>query len=277
MTPRTHRRLTVLAAAVLSTAASLHAEQYVRYEHDGAVSWGRLDGSTIHQLDGAPYAGGSATGTTVAAADASLQAPVEPSKVFAVGLNYRSHLGSAEPAKEPPIFLKLPTSITGHEQPIVLPEGSENVHYEAELVLVVGKRLKNATPEEARDAIFGVTCGNDVSGRNWQRADLQWFRAKASDTFGPVGPAVVTGVDPDDLTLRGRHNGEVVQEQTTGDLLFGSVAIVSFISHYATIEAGDVIFTGTPGSTKALEPGDTFEVELKGVCKLSNPVEAAGG
>ena len=188
MTPRIHRRLAVLAAAVLSTAASLHAEQYVRYEHDGAVSWGRLDGSTIHQLDGAPYAGGSATGTTVAANDARLLAPVSPSKVFAVGLNYRSHLGNAEPAKEPPIFLKLPTSIVGHEQPIVLPAGSENVHYEAELVLVVGKRLKNATPEEAEGAIFGVTCGNDVSGRNWQRADLQWFRAKASDTFGPGRP-----------------------------------------------------------------------------------------
>ena len=130
-------------------------------------------------------------------------------------------------------------------------------------------------PEEAEDAIFGVTCGNDVSGRNWQRADLQWFRAKASDTFGPVGPAVVTGVDPNNLALVGRHNGEVVQEQTTGDLLFGSAAIVSFISHYATIEAGDVIFTGTPGRTKALEPGDTFEVELEGVCKLRNPVEAA--
>ncbi len=153
----------------------------------------------------------AATGSTVAAPDTSLLAPVDPSKVFAVGLNYRSHLGNAEPAKEPPIFLKLPTSITGHGQPIVLPEGSENVHYEAELVLVVGKRLKNATPEEAADAIFGVTRGTDVSGRNWQRADLQWFRAKASDTFGPVGPAVVTGVDPDDLTLRGRHNGEVVQ------------------------------------------------------------------
>ena len=202
-------------------------------------------------------------------------APVAPSKVFAVGLNYRSHLGSAEPAREPPIFLKLPTSITGHEQPIVLPEGSENVHYEAELVLVVGKRLKNATPEEAADAIFGVTCGNDVSGRNWQRADLQWFRAKASDTFGPVGPTVVADVDPDDLTLRGRHNGEVVQEQTTSDLLFGSAAIVSCISHYATIEAGDVIFTGTPGRTAALKPGDTFEVELEGICRLSNPVEAA--
>ncbi len=273
-----HRLLLLLLFAFASCtteAAPSFAEQYVRYELAGVSSWGRLDEGTIHHLDGAPYAGGTETGRAVDAVEARLLAPVEPRKVFAVGLNYRSHLGGAEPAAEPPIFLKLPTSVVGHGQPIVLPAGALNVHYEAEMVLVVGERLKDATPEEAAAAIFGVTCGNDVSGRSWQGADLQWFRAKASDTFGPVGPVLVTGVDPDALNLRGRHNGETVQEQTTADLLFDSAAIVSFISRYSTIDPGDIIFTGTPGRTSALAPGDEFEVELEDVCRLSNPVATA--
>ena len=155
------------------------------------------------------------------------------------------------------------------------PADAENVHYEAELVLVIGRKAKNVSEAEALDYVFGVTAGNDVSARAWQRSDLQWFRAKASDTFGPLGPVVATGLDPANLMVEGRHNGKTVQRERSGDLLFGPAAIVSFVSRYVTLLPGDVIFTGTPGATAALAPGDVFEVEVEGVGILRNPVVAA--
>ncbi len=261
-----------LLLLVLPPALWAETTRYVRFEHLGNAAYGQLDGDTVRALSGAPWEGGEATGVELSVGQVRLLAPVEPKKVLAVGLNYKSHLGDAEPAGEPPLFLKLPTTIVGPGEPIVLPAGAANVHYEAELVLVIGQRIKNASTAEAARAIFGITAGNDVSGRDWQRGDLQWFRAKASDTFGPLGPVVVAGLDPDDLLLRGRLNGEVVQEQRTSDLLFGSAAIVSFVSRYVTLEPGDVIFTGTPGRTRAIAPGDVFEVELEGVGTLRNPV-----
>lgn len=264
-----------LSHGALSVAAGAQTMQYVRYEADTEVAYGRLDGSTIDTLSAAPWDGGQPTGATIPLSEVRLLAPAKPSKVIAVGLNYKTHLGNADPASEPPIFLKLPTSIVGPGEAVVLPADAENVHYESEMVLVIGQRVKNVAVENAKAAIFGITCGNDVSGRSWQRGDLQWFRAKATDTFGPIGPAITTGLDPDEQMLRGRLNGAVVQEQSTADLIHGSAAIVSFLSRYITLEPGDLIFTGTPGRTGALDPGDVFEVEIKGVCKLSNPIRRA--
>ena len=154
----------------------------------------------------------------------------------------------------------------------MLPAGDDNVHAEGELVVVIKDRTKGATPEEAAANILGVTCGNDVSARTWQSNDMQWWRAKASDTFGPVGPAVVTGLNYNALQLETRINGEVVQSQTTGDLIFPVEAIVSFVSQAMTLEPGDIIFTGTPGTTSALKAGDVVEVELEGIGILKNSV-----
>jgi len=140
---------------------------------------------------------------------------------------------------------------------------------------VVGKRVRNATPEEARDAIFGVTCGNDVSDRNWQHGsqkDLQWWRAKGCDTFAPLGPAIVTGLDYGNLRLQTRLNGEIVQEQTTADLIFDCPTIVSWVSGWVTLMPGDIIYTGTPGSTRKMAGGNTVEVEIEGIGVLRNPV-----
>jgi 2-keto-4-pentenoate hydratase/2-oxohepta-3-ene-1,7-dioic acid hydratase in catechol pathway len=206
-----------------------------------------------------------------------LLAPVTPSKVIAVGLNYQSHLGTREPAPYPGLFAKYPTSIVGPEEPIVRPPDSNNLHYEGELVLVIGREAKNVPVEKAAEYVFGVTAGNDVSERDWQGDDLQWFRAKASDTFGPVGPSIVRGLDPNNLLLQTRVNGEVRQSERTRDLLFNVEEIVSYVSRYVTLLPGDIIFTGTPGSTRALEPGDVVEVELEGVGILRNPVVAGGG
>jgi 2-keto-4-pentenoate hydratase/2-oxohepta-3-ene-1,7-dioic acid hydratase in catechol pathway len=155
---------------------------------------------------------------------------------------------------------------------VVRPPDAKNLHYEGEMVVVIGREAKNVPLEEAGAYVFGVTAGNDVSERDWQAADLQWFRAKGSDTFGPVGPVLVAGLDYNNLLLRTRVNGEIRQEARTQDLIFNVEEIVSYVSRYVTLYPGDIIFTGTPGATRAMEPGDVVEVELEGVGVLRNPV-----
>lgn len=249
---------------------------YIRFEHNGVTAYGELDDGRVHTLDADLFSSPKRTGEMLAMDDVRLLAPCTPSKVIAVGLNYLSHLGGRPASEIPPIFLKLPTSIIGTGEPIVLPADAPSTHYETEMVLVIGKRAKHVAEADAHDYIFGVTCGNDVSARAWQKGDLQWFRAKGSDTFGPIGPAIVTGLNYNDLLLEGRLNGEVVQRQRTIDLMHNCAAILSFVSRYITLLPGDVIFTGTPGSTQEMKPGDTFEVELEGVGVLSNPVVREG-
>jgi 2-keto-4-pentenoate hydratase/2-oxohepta-3-ene-1,7-dioic acid hydratase in catechol pathway len=268
--------LGLLIGLSAATVAQQGVNRYVRYTHDGATSHGVLDGDMVHELAGSLFDGPTRTGREVALADVRLLAPVEPGKVIAVGLNYRSHLGDREPAAYPGLFAKYPTSIIGSGEDIVIPADAGNVHYEGELVVVIGRLAKNVTRENAKSHVFGVTAGNDVSERDWQGADLQWFRAKASDTFGPIGPVIATGLDYDDLLLETRLNGEVVQSQRTSDLLFDVSTIVSYVSHYVTLMPGDVIFTGTPGSTRAFAAGDVVEVEIEGVGILRNQAVAAG-
>ncbi len=147
-----------------------------------------------------------------------------------------------------------------------------NAHYEGELVIVIGRRAKDVSPENALDFVFGVTAGNDVSERNWQQADLQWFRAKASDTFAPIGPAIARGLNYDDLLVQTRVNGEVRQSERSKDLIYDIAEIVSYVSRYVTLVPGDVIFTGTPQTTQALKPGDVVEIEVEGVGVLRNRV-----
>ncbi|UCC48880.1 MAG: fumarylacetoacetate hydrolase family protein, partial [Gemmatimonadota bacterium] len=215
------------------------------------------------------------TGRTVPLSAVRLLAPCEPSKVIAVGLNYRSHLGERPAPAEPGLFAKLPSALIGPEDEIVIPVDASNVHYEGELVVVIGKKAKNVSVVDAADYVFGVTAGNDVSERGWQRGDLQWLRAKASDTFAPIGPAIVTGLDYNDLLVQTRLNGELRQSERTQDMLRDVEAIVSYISRYVTLLPGDVIFTGTPGTTQAMQPGDVVEVEVEGVGVLRNTVVAA--
>jgi len=264
--------LGLAVAGLVPASADAQVRRYVRYADGSGASYGMVDGETIRQLSASPIDGGTPTGRTVALADARLLAPVVPGKVIAVGLNYRSHIGDADPAAYPGLFAKLPTTITGPGADIVMPPDAGNVHYEGELVVVIGRRASRVTPEQAPQYIFGVTAGNDVSERDWQRDDLQWFRAKASDTFGPLGPMVVTGLDYRDLHVETRLNGEVRQAASTADLIFDVDHVVSYVSHYVTLEPGDVIFTGTPGTTRAMSEGDTVEVEVEGVGVLRNRV-----
>ena len=254
---------------------------YVRFEQGGEKSWGELaDGKVteIRDLLGSR----TPTGRVFAPASVNFLAPCEPTKILAVGRNFKSHLHGRPQPQNPELFYKPLSCLVGPEDEIALPPEATNAHYEGELVVVIGKRLRKASHEEAAAAVFGVTCGNDVSERTWQNGkppngegkDIQWWRAKGSDTFGTVGPVLVTGLNPDDLLLETRLNGEIVQRERTSDLIFNVPETLAFISRYVTLEPGDIIFTGTPGNTKALKPGDVVEVEIEGVGVLRNPVVA---
>lgn len=249
---------------------------YIRYEAAGDIRFGILEGDTIRRLDGDFLSGGHPDGTSDALADVRLLAPVMPGKIIAVGLNYASHLGTRARPTEPGLFAKFPSCVIGQGDDIVLPPDAESVHYEGEMVLVIGKRASKISAEEAGDHVFGVTAGNDISARHWQRDDLQWLRAKGSDTFAPLGPAVATGLDYSDLHLQTRLNGEVMQESRTSDLIFGVPEILAYITRYVTLERGDLVFTGTPGSTSRLNPGDEVEIEIEGVGVLRNGVQRGG-
>ena len=248
---------------------------YARYEFEGAAHYGLVDADTITELKGGLFDAPEPTGRSLPLASVKLLAPCEPPKILAVGLNYRSHLGNRPAPNVPGIFLKPTSSIQRPGGPIVIPEGALDVHYEGELVIVIGKTLTKATREEAIAAIFGVTCGNDVSDRNWQRGDgkdLQWWRAKGCDTFSPFGPYIVTGLNYADLALETRLNGEVVQSQRTSDLIFDIPEVIRFISQWVTLVPGDIIYTGTPGETRRMKQGDVVEVAVEGVGTLTNPL-----
>lgn len=246
--------------------------RYVRYEHQGKTAYGILEGDTIKEIRGGLFGSRTESGVKVKVSAVKLLWPCEPPKVLAVGLNYRSHLGDRPAPKNPELFYKPTSSLLPTGGNIVIPPGAKNVHYEGELVVVMGKKASRISPAQARDTIFGVACGNDVSERDWQKNDLQWWRAKGSDTFASLGPVIVTGLDYMKSRLQTRVNGEVKQSQLISDLIFDPPTVVSFVSHYVTLIPGDVIYTGTPGSTSAMKPGDVVEVEIDGIGILRNPV-----
>ncbi|MEZ5351694.1 MAG: fumarylacetoacetate hydrolase family protein [Bryobacteraceae bacterium] len=264
------------AAGIPPKSSGKGVTRYVRFRRkNGGAAWGVLKNGAVQRIKGDPFDKHQAAGNPIPLAKVELLAPAAPRKVFAVGLNYKSHLGERPAPTRPEIFYKPVTSIQNPGGEIRIPETSQNLHYEGELVLVIGKTCSKVSREDAAKAIFGVTCGNDVSERDWQRGpdkDVQWWRAKGCDTFGPCGPVLVRGLDYGKLALRTRLNGETVQEQSTSDLLFDAATIVSEISRFVTLDAGDLIFTGTPGSTRKMAPGDVVEVEIEGIGVLRNPV-----
>lgn len=267
--------LCFFSAAARGAGADEGITRYVRFQSGNTTAYGIVEGDLVRQLDGNLYGEWKRTDKTHKLADVKLLFPTtRNAKVFAVGLNYRSHLGDRPVPKVPEIFIKVPSCLISPGEAIELPPGSKDVHFEAELVVVIGKQAKKVSPGDAAQCIFGVTCGNDVSARDWQKGDLQWWRAKGADTFGPCGPQVVTGINYDDLLVELRVNGEVKQKQRTSDLIHNCADIVSWISQHATLEPGDLIYTGTPGTTTALKPGDVVEVDIEHIGVLKNPVVA---
>jgi len=252
--------------------------RYVRYAHRGATRYGLLEAQRVRPIAGALFGDHRPENSTVALGDVKLLYPCEPRQVLACGLNYRSHVGNAPLPTRPEIFFKPITCLQNPEDPILIPAGAKNVHFEAEIVVVVGKPLHHATRAQAEDAIFGVTCGNDVSERDWQSGpdkDLQWWRAKGADTFGPLGPCIARRLQYSDVQVEMRVNGKVMQKQRSSDLIFDLPAILVQITRFMSLFPGDVVYTGTPGQTSAMKPGDIAEVEIEGIGILRNPVQQA--
>jgi 2-keto-4-pentenoate hydratase/2-oxohepta-3-ene-1,7-dioic acid hydratase in catechol pathway len=217
-----------------------------------------------------------------------LLCPVDrPGKILCIGLNYRDHAieTKAPIPEEPIVFCKMPTCMIGPDDPIVLPSVSSEVDYEAELVIIVGQRMKNVSVDMAAQGIFGYSIGNDVSARDWQKGKpgKQWFLGKSFDTFAPLGPMIVTADEvgsTDNLRVQCRINGETLQDSTTRELIFKPVEVVSYISQVMTLEEGDVIYTGTPPGVgmartppRFLAPGDKIEIEIERLGILNNPCQ----
>ena len=244
----------------------------VRYQADGKASYGVLEGNTVKQMAGSPFKRGRLTGKTHPLASVKLLAPCEPTKILAIGLNYSSHLHGREGPKEPMVFYKTPTSVIGPGDTIIRPKGTAKLDAEAELVIVIKDRCRNVSKSDAMKHVFGYTCGNDVSARDWQRDDRNWWRAKSADTFSPAGPHIETELNPGNVRVRGRINGKEVQSETTSYLIFDVPTVVEWCSKYVTLEPGDMIYTGTPGEPQEMKDGDVCEIEIQGIGVLRNPV-----
>ncbi|MBU2548419.1 MAG: fumarylacetoacetate hydrolase family protein [Proteobacteria bacterium] len=247
--------------------------RFTPYE-DPSPRAGLLEGDTIHELAGDIFPPFEKTGRTWALDRADLAAPCRPGKVVAIGLNYRDHAEEfkLELPQEPIMFIKPASSVIGPGEKIVCPGMSRRVDYEAELAVVMGRRTRSVKKAEALDHVLGYTCLNDVTARDLQGKDGQWTRAKSFDTFCPIGPAIVTGLDPADLSVEAWLNGERKQGSRTSNLVFDVAALIEFVSAVMTLEPGDVIATGTPSGVGRMVPGDRIEVRIEGVGSLVNPV-----
>lgn len=254
-----------------------------RYRVDGEDFHGRREAGGYARLSGPPWLGGAETGVFDIDGRVRLLPAVSPTKIVCVGLNYHAHLAEsvtfvadAPPPTEPVIFLKPVSALIASGEAIVYPRGVTRLDPEAELAVVIGRRARAVGESEAMACVAGITCFNDVSARNYQRQDGQWTRAKGFDTFAPVGPWITVGLAPDRLDVVCRVNGAQRQRANTSDLLFPIPALIRFISGIMTLEAGDLIATGTPAGVAPVEAGDRVEIEVEGVGVLENRVEAAG-
>ncbi len=257
----------------------------VRFAAQDKVKYGILESDIVKVIRGSPFDGfnGSALtfkfeGGTYRLDEVRLLAPCVPSKIVALGLNYRRHAEETKMAlpSVPLIFLKPTTAVIGPDDEIVLPRGSSRVDYEGELGVVIGRKAKDIPGDKVNGFILGYTCVNDVTERHIQKADGQWTRAKGYDTFAPIGPWIETDVAPNDLKLETCLNEETRQSARTSDLIFGVAEVVSFISNVMTLLPGDIIATGTPSGIGRMSPGDIVEVKIESIGTLRNSVVAQG-
>ncbi len=258
--------------------------KYARFiNKDGARVYGVVEGETIAEIEGAPWQSLAKTGSVYELGAVKLCAPSSPRVIMCAGTNYMDHIrevneGSPINVKVPErplIFSKGPNTIADPGQGIEYPSGVERVDYEAELAVIIGKKCKKVTEETALGYCLGFTCLNDVSARDWQWSDGQWTRGKGPDTFCPLGPIVTDEIDPSNVAITTRVNGEVRQSGNTKDMIFSVPALISFISQWITLEPGDVIATGTPSGVGPIHVGDIVEIEIEGIGVLSNPVVAS--
>jgi 2-keto-4-pentenoate hydratase/2-oxohepta-3-ene-1,7-dioic acid hydratase in catechol pathway len=258
-----------------------------RFSVADQIAFGVLDGdpdaapgtpgaSHVTAIDGHPFGPFELSAARFPLSDVRLLAPVVPSKVVGVGKNYADHareMGGEAPA-DPVVFLKPSTAVIGPGDTVRLPALSAEVHHEAELAVVIGRLVRELPIERAMEAVLGYTCGNDVTARDLQRSDGQWARAKGFDTFCPLGPWIETELDPADVSVECRVNGEIRQQGRTGDMLHSVAELVSYVSAVMTLLPGDVLLTGTPAGVGAIVDTDVVEVTIGGVGTLRNTVAA---
>lgn len=250
---------------------SAHQHRIARITTNSRTIYASVEDDVAREIDGCIFGAWSVSDRTHLLTDVVLEVPTVPTKVIALAGNYRDHLGPDTPVPEhPQPFYKLPSTLLRHEGEVRQPSEHAGIHYEAEVVVVIGRRAQRISVDEAMSYVYGVTCGNDISARDWQRSDTQWWRAKGSDTFGPCGPWIATGLDVFNLEVTLRVNGEVRQTTNTRNMIHDIPTTVSFISQHVTLEPGDLIFTGTPGKTKSMDVGDLVEVEIQGIGILRN-------
>lgn len=244
------------------------------FKYKNRIGHGLLNNQIVEVIDSHKLPAVVKTNVSLSLSKVKLLPPVSPSKIIAVGLNYLNHARELKMPvpQEPIIFLKPPSAVIGHDDEILLPQQSNQVDFEAELAIIIGKQAHEIKTQKAAEYIFGYCCANDVTARDLQKKDGQWTRAKSFDTFCPLGPWVETEVEPDNLSIKLRVNGEEKQNSNTKDMIFNCYELVSYISHIMTLYPQDIILTGTPPGVGSLHSGDMVEVEIEKVGLLRNKV-----
>ena len=256
----------------------------VRFRNERRIAYGVVSGDEIAEIRGSIYTKFRITDTRHRLSDVKLLAPTDPMQIWCPGLNFAQNLDFAASVlgrdkmpgyQHPEPWHKGRNALIGHGDHIVIPrDSSGEVHYEGEAVAVIGKTCRRITAGEASSCVLGYTCGNDISERTWQKEDWTFWRAKGADTFAPVGPWIETDVDPSNMDMVVRHNGEEVQRANTGDMIHDFSEIISYISQQVTLHPGDLIFSGSTGSTRSIKPEDIMEVEVSSIGTLMNLVKA---
>ena len=246
--------------------------KWIRYTHAGNLAYGILEGDVIEPVRGDPFGGYERLGGSIALADVRIEVPVVPPTFYCVGLNYAKHAaehGMKMPT-QPDVGYRANNALTAHGTEVSMPSDAAKVQYEGELVVVIGKKARNLSPEEARSCVLGYTIGNDVSDRAWQASDRTFWRAKNADTFKPMGPWIETEANLDAMETVVRLNGEEQIRFGTNDMVFGVDRFISTMSQYLTLYPGDILWMGTEGSSPDLKHGDVVDISLTGLGTLSN-------
>jgi len=244
--------------------------KFGKFNFEEKIFFGVVENNIVYELEDNFLLGQKKTGKEFDLNLIKILPPVVPNKMLALAKNYGSHLQGESPPKQPEPFFKTTSSLIGHKDNIEIPVDSKKVDAESELVAVIGEKAKNVSADNAFDVIFGYTCGNDVSARDWQKGDKSWWRAKSSDTFSPIGPYIVNEIDPENLEINGIVNDEVVQKCNTSEMIWSIPKTIEFISKYVTLEVGDCIFTGTSGTAGQIKSGDEVIVDIENVGRLIN-------
>jgi len=248
----------------------------VRFRHNDNISFGEIREERITGIDGSPFINYKKTGKYYSLDEVKLLPPVVPSKIVCIGMNYSEHIAEigAEPPEEPFFFLKPPSSLIGHGDAIILPQGSERVDYEGELAVIIKDKMKNVVEDKALDYVLGYSCFNDVTERFLLMKDIKKLTmAKGFDTFSAFGPCITRGLDPNNLDIKTYLNGSLMQHDNTKNCVFSVQYILYYVSQCMTLYPGDVVITGTPKGVASMRPGDVIEIEVEGVGMLRNIVK----